>query len=102
LTGPGGGIIFVPVLHMFFGLSMTEAVAFSALTMIGTTACGTIGHALNHSVDWKTAGTLLIGAVVGAPIGAKAATVLPDKILKRFFAVIVFVLGLKVLIDVWR
>jgi uncharacterized membrane protein YfcA len=102
LTGLGGGVIFVPALCIICGLEMCEAVAFSVITMIGTTSLGTLGHMFNNTVAWEVAGVLMIGSIAGAPIGAMVASKMPDRYLKKAFALLILGIGIKVLIDVWR
>lgn len=97
LFGLGGGIIFVPVLMLVFGLGTTEAVAISLIGIIA----GSVGASTVY-VDKGTSnvrlGLLLeITTAAGAIIGAIVASYLEDWILMIVFAVIVYISGYRML-----
>ncbi|QBF83901.1 sulfite exporter TauE/SafE family protein [Shewanella maritima] len=108
LMGIGGGVLLVPFLS-YCGLQMRQAVGFSSATGFLIAFVGTVGYVLaGLNVDQMPMGTLgyiyipaLIGIILSsmlvAPFGAKAATVWPTKVLKRIFALLLFVVGIKLM-----
>lgn len=88
LFGVGGGILFVPILVLFFGLGQVEAEATSLLAILPTVVAGTWRQHRYGNVHWRPA--LLIGlvAVVGVQAGALVAVALPEDVLRRLFGLL--------------
>jgi uncharacterized protein len=88
LFGVGGGILFVPILILFFDLGQVEAEATSLLAILPTVAGGTWRQHRYGNVHWRSA--LLIGlvAVVGVQAGVLAAVALPEDVLRRLFGLL--------------
>lgn len=97
LFGLGGGIIFVPVLMLIFGLAPTEAVAVSLIGIIaGSVGASTVF--VDKGLSNVRLGLLLeITTATGAIIGAIVATYLEEWILMVLFACIVYVSGYRML-----
>ncbi len=93
LFGLGGGIIFVPVLMLVFGLAPTEAVAISLIGIIaGSVGASTVF--VDKGLSNVRLGLLLeITTATGAIIGAMVATYLEEWILMVIFSVIVYISG---------
>ncbi len=91
LFGLGGGIIFVPVLMIVFGLAPTEAVAISLIGIIaGSVGASTIF--VDKGLSNVRLGLLLeITTAAGAIIGAFVATLLEEWILMVIFSIIVYI-----------
>lgn len=97
LLGVGGGIVIVPLLIMLLGMDTKVAIGTSLATIIPTAIMATWRHHhLNH-VDWKIAGTLALGSVVGAVAGASLTTVVSGDALKRGFAIFLIATAVKML-----
>ncbi|WP_394200056.1 sulfite exporter TauE/SafE family protein [Shewanella waksmanii] len=106
LMGIGGGILLVPFLT-WCGLQMRQCIGFSAATGFLVALFGSVSYVIaGWQITDLPAGTLgyvylpaLIGIVstsmLVAPIGAKAASHLPTAHLKKVFAVLLIVTGLK-------
>lgn len=97
LFGLGGGVVFVPVLTLVFGLAPTEAVAISLIGIIA----GSVGASTVY-VDRGTSnvrlGLLLeITTAAGAIIGAIAATLMDENVLMALFAIIAILSGYRML-----
>lgn len=90
LFGLGGGIIFVPVLMLVFGLAPTEAVAISLIGIIaGSVGASTVF--VDRGQSNVRLGLLLeITTAAGAIIGAFVATYLEEWILMVLFAIIAY------------
>jgi len=88
LFGVGGGILFVPILVLFFDMGQVEAEATSLLAILPTVVAGTWRQYRYGNVHWRPA--LLIGlvAVVGVQAGALAAVALPEDVLRRLFGLL--------------
>lgn len=99
LVGLGGGVIVVPSLVYFFGLSQHTAQGTTLAMMIppiGILAAWTYyqqGH-----VDLKIAGLLIIGFFFGGYIGAKTALMIPKELMQKIFGLSVMLIGLKMLL----
>jgi uncharacterized protein len=88
LFGVGGGILFVPILVLFFELDQVEAEATSLLAILPTVVAGTWHQHRYGNVHLRPA--LLIGlvAVVGVQAGALVAIALPEDVLRRLFGLL--------------
>lgn len=93
LFGLGGGIIFVPILMLVFGLAPTEAVAVSLIGIIaGSVGASTVF--VDKGLSNVRLGLLLeITTATGAIIGAIVATYLEEWILMVIFSIIVYISG---------
>ncbi len=80
VTGGGGGIIFVPLL-LALGLTPTEAVAASNVSILITTLAGTVGNLRRGPLPWRRVLLIALGALACAPLGAYLALRLPGALL---------------------
>jgi uncharacterized protein len=93
LLGVGGGIVIVPMLVLVAGVSQHEAHATSLLAVIPVATVGAATYAFDGAVD-LTAGVLVaIGAVVGAPVGARLMAGMKESSLKLLFGCVLVALG---------
>lgn len=93
LLGIGGGLVKVPAMTLLLGAPMHVAVASSAL-MIGVTAAfGVGGHALGGELPVTPALVGALSVAVGARVGARYAMRLPQRTLRRVFAVALVLLA---------
>jgi uncharacterized membrane protein YfcA len=100
IVGIGGGIIIVPALVIFFGMSQHLAQGTTLAIMvppIGILAAWTYYN--QGYVDIKVALFVALGFLVGGLIGAKVAVYLPNHILKIIFALVLFAIGIKMLMS---
>ena len=109
LLGVGGGVLIIPVLTAC-GVSMHRAAGVSATLIIPVALVGTLnflivglGHHLNipHSTGylyWPAILFTIIGGVIFAPIGAALGARFHAKMLKKIYAVILFMIGLQFLL----
>lgn len=108
LVGIGGGSMTVPYL-LWNGTSIRNAVATSSAIGLPIAIAGTIGYlSRSYQIDNLPANSLgyiylpaflgiIISSYLFAPVGAKLAHQLPVNTLKKFFAVMMLVIGLKML-----
>ncbi len=109
LVGIGGGTITVPFLNRA-GVAMRNAVGSSAACGVPIAIAGAIGFvvvgwgreglpaAATGFVYWPAVAAILVTSVPTAPLGAHLAHRLPVAVLKRFFAVLLLVLGARMLL----
>ncbi len=96
LVGIGGGIVMVPVLVMLFGFTQHKAQGTTlALLMIPVGFFGVMNYYKAGNVDIKTALLLCAGFVLGSFFGSKMAISLSQDTLRKLFAVLMFVVAIK-------
>ena len=101
LFGVGGGILFVPTL-LAVGLPQLNAEATSLLAVIPTVAAGTWRHERYGNVRRRAAVILGGASIAGAELGVRAATSLPEDLLRRLFAVLMLVTAAQIAWRAWR
>lgn len=87
LFGVGGGVVMVPGMVLLFGFEQHRAHATSVAAIVAAATAGVIPFAVQGEVAWSTAGYLLIGALVGAAIGARSIARISPVWLARAFVV---------------
>jgi uncharacterized protein len=97
--GVGGGVIYVPVLVVFFSLDQHVAQGTSLAVILGTTIVGAITHARLGNVHWRISAPVAIGGVFGAIVGAWIALGLEGDVLRRMFGVFLLVVAARM---AWR
>ncbi|MEG3163661.1 sulfite exporter TauE/SafE family protein [Sphingomonas sp. PB2P19] len=104
LLGIGGGFILVPAMIYLLGMATSVVVGTSLFQTLFVTAVATMVHATTtKAVDIVLAALLLLGSVIGAQVGARLATKVKPEYLRLALAVIVLLVGLRILLGlVWR
>ena len=98
LLGVGGGVFLVPLLVGVFGVAQHLAHGISLAVVIPTAIVSSFIYSFHGSVDYQTALQLIAGSVVGASLGAKLMKRLPADQLKRLFAMMLILVGLRMVI----
>ena len=98
LFGVGGGILFVPTL-LALGLGQLEAQATSLLAILPTVAAGVANQYRFGHFRARSALVVGLSSIVGVEVGARIATSLPEGVLRRLFAVLLFGVAAQL---VWR
>ena len=100
LFGIGGGLITIPVLYYIFGLLgidqlyiMHLAVGTSFAIIIPTSAVSVLTHHKYKAVDFNIVKNYGLFVIIGVIIGTIFAASLKTKSLVLFFAIIIFLLG---------
>jgi uncharacterized membrane protein YfcA len=106
MAGVGGGIVMVPVLHIFIGLPIHFSTATSVFIMIFTKTSTLISSYANPAVIteeiwWPFVLGLAIGIVGGAQIGAQVAKRIKADPLKIIFASVLVLVSIWTIIN-WR
>lgn len=97
--GVGGGFIILPVLVYLIGLPTTIAVGTSLVTVLFTAAYGCFTYALKGRVELLAAFIMLIGASIGAQVGATAIKYIKGYGIRLLFAIMVIFASLSVLTE---
>jgi len=99
LVGIGGGVIIVPGLVLLFGFDQRLAQGTTlALLVPPIGLLAVISYFQKGFVDVRSAFLICIGFILGGLIGGKIAVGLSEQLLKRIFAVLLIMLGVKMLL----
>ncbi|MCO5316093.1 MAG: sulfite exporter TauE/SafE family protein [Solirubrobacterales bacterium] len=99
LLGVGGGIFMVPFLVLAVGLTQQEAQATSLLVVLPTAVVATWSLHRSGVVDLRKALKIGLSGIVGSVAGAALALHLPGQVLKICFAILLVIVGVKLLRD---
>lgn len=99
LFGIGGGIIMVPMLNLFFGLTMHEAIATSLTVILPTTIAGALFHHKFDNIDTKALRFLIPTALIGAVLGAVFANSMPAAVLKTMLGILLLLSSVKLFLE---
>jgi uncharacterized membrane protein YfcA len=98
MVGVGGGLIVVPALVYFLGYSQHAAQGTSlGLLVLPVAVLGMMNYYKAGHVDFKIVGLLAAGFVVGSYFGSKWSLVLPQEMVKKVFAVLLFYTAFKMI-----
>ncbi len=97
LLGVGGGVLKVPVLHLWCGVPMKAAAATSNFMIGVTAAAGAIVYFGHGRLDAPLSATVALGVLAGSTIGARTAGRLRDQWLRRGFSALTLFLALQML-----
>ena len=95
LLGVGGGIFLVPIMVGYLSLPQHSAHATSLLVVLPTAIAGSFVYSQHQQLDYVMAFSLAIGAMVGAAVGAHFLKRIPAHQLKRYFGVMLLLVGLR-------
>ena len=97
LVGVGGGILMIPLLIIFLGLTQHEAqgtALFAMLPPIGILAA--INYYKEGFVKWEYAIVIAFTFVIGGYLGSKLSLSLPPQMVRRIFGVIMLIGAIKI------
>ena len=98
LVGVGGGILMIPLLIMFLGLTQHQAqgtALFAMLPPIGILAA--MNYYKAGFVKWEYAAVIALAFVVGGYFGSKLSISLPAQTIRRVFGVIMLMGAIKLI-----
>ncbi len=98
ILGGGGGLVFVPTLAGLFGMDQRIAQGTSLAAMVPTTIVAAVVHTRAGRIDWRTAGAVGAGGIIGGLTGAGWALGLDPLLLRRLFAGLLLVLAMRMLL----
>jgi uncharacterized membrane protein YfcA len=100
LFGIGGGIIHVPLMYSVLGIPVHIATATSHFILAITSFLGSIVFVGLGCVDLDYAVLLGMGTIIGAGWGARLSLKTHPSVIKRVIALCLFLLALRLLMDV--
>ena len=98
LVGVGGGILMIPLLIMFLGLTQHQAqgtALFAMLPPIGILAA--MNYYKEGFVKWEYEAVIALTFVVGGYFGSKLAISLPAQTVRKVFGVIMLIGAIKLI-----
>ena len=98
LVGVGGGILMIPLLIIFLGLTQHQAQGTALFTMlppIGILAA--INYYKQGFVKWEYAAVIAFTFVIGGYFGSKLSLSLPPQTVRRVFGVIMLLGAIKLI-----
>ena len=97
LTGAGGGILSVPLLVFFLGLSIAEAAPIALCAVALASTIGAILGLKNKILRYKAAGFMAIFGLALSPLGLWLAPQIPNAPLQILFSFILLYVAIRLL-----
>lgn len=99
VLGIGSGIVFVPVLVLLLLFPQKSAQGMSLAAMVPAVLVGAIRYKMNPEIEINMSyvGLLALGAVAGALVGAELVRHLPGSVLRKVFAIVIILAGIRML-----
>ena len=103
ILGVGGGFVLVPAMIYLLGMPTSVVIGTSNFQVRFVAANVTfLQSATNGTVDVVLAVLLILGGVVGAPIGSRLAAKLPGVVLRGLMAVLILAVAAELLVELLR
>lgn len=99
LTGSGGSIVAVPLLIYFAHLSIQDAIIISLFSVFTTGFFSSFYRWYKKEINWKAALIMIVGGIIGTPIGSELSTLFSPTLLMIFFGLLTLSIGIKMLIN---
>lgn len=98
LVGVGGGIIVVPALVFFLGFTQQQAQGTSlGLLLLPVGILAVLNYYNKGQIDLRVVAIMTVTFVIGGWFGSKWALALPEKTVKRIFAIVLFYAAIKMM-----
>lgn len=102
MLGVGGGIVLVPAMVLLLAFDQHVAQGTSLLVVIPAALAGSWTNRRHGRFELRDAAMLAAGGMVGVAIGSAVALGIDGAILRRLFAIVLLLLGLRSLVpDGW-
>lgn len=111
IIGSGGGILMVPFLHslklkMRYAVGNSTLIGFpvgliGALTYVytGLSKLPSTSHTFGY-LHWPAFLAITLAGMFSAPLGVKFSTIFPTLFLQRLFALLIMIIGIKMIINI--
>lgn len=93
LVGVGGGVLFVPALTLFLGLSQVEGESTSLLMIVVVALVGAIRQNAYGNLDLRDAIVIGVLSPLGVLIGVVVANEVPQRALELSFAALILIVA---------
>ena len=91
MFGVGGGLVMVPGMVLLMSMPQHRAHATSVAAIVASASAAVVPLAIEGKVHGDTAAFILVGGIIGASLGARFISRIPELWLARAFVVIVLV-----------
>lgn len=98
LIGMGGGFMIVPALYLVVGLSMRQAIGSSLVIIVMNTFTGFYRYFDHIEIPWVFMGVFVFFTILGTFVGAHYSARIPQRKLKKGFALFLICMGVFVLL----
>jgi uncharacterized membrane protein YfcA len=88
LLGIGGGVFFVPLLHVALGFPLHTSAAISLTTVIATSSSVSAGRSGEHLINLRLGMLLEVATVAGSLLGGLTAYLFSERALQRLFGAV--------------
>ncbi len=98
LVGVGGGVVMVPLMVLGMGLTTKRAVSTSLAVVMSTGIVGAAGYVatgFRDVQDLLSLPPLIVGSVIGAPLGVRTRDWLPENIVRIGFGIFMVIVALR-------
>ncbi len=96
--GVGGGIIIIPAMVFFMGVTQQQAQGTSiAVISVPVAMVAAINYYKEGYVNIKYSGIIILTFIIGAYFGSKMAVHIPAKTLQKSFGILLLLVGLKMI-----
>lgn len=98
LVGVGGGVVMVPLMVLGMGLTTKKAVSTSLAVVMFTGIVGAAGYVatgFSDVQDLLSLPPLIIGSIIGAPLGVRVRDWLPENVVRIGFGVFMVIVALR-------
>jgi len=92
--GIGGGTLLIPALVFLAGTRQQIAQSINLLVFIPSAIAALFVHARKHNIEKGLLLKLAVTGCIGAVIGSLLAVKLDSALLKRFFGIFLFIMGI--------
>ena len=90
IAGFGSALVVMPILTQFVGVQT----AASVMALVGATVTLSVLYQNRQGLQWREAGRLLVGSVVGVPLGALALKFLPPAPIMALLGAVLLIYGI--------
>jgi uncharacterized membrane protein YfcA len=98
MLGVGGGTVTIPAMVLLLSVEQHTAQGVALAAMIVTATAGAVVQHRQGNIDWRVAAWIAPVAVVFSLLGAWAAGVVAAEWLTRMFAVVLLIIGCRMLL----
>jgi len=98
--GVGGAVLFIPILSRFYGMSLKTSISNVTYIVLITAIITFLGKIATNQVPFDIVIFVVLGAFLGARLGAIASHKLPSLVLKAILVIIIVITAIRVLISI--
>jgi uncharacterized protein len=102
LVGVGGGVVFVPALTVFIGLSQVEGESTSLLVIVIVALVGAYRQSRYGNLALRDAVVIGLLSPIGVLIGVVVANAVPQRVLELSFAALVLYIAYELVRRAWQ